>query len=136
MTPTLEFPEGGKVLVIGCDLAEVGRIKDAHERNGQAFLDKVFTPAEQKYCLDKANPYPSLAARWAAKEAVSKAFTTGIGAEVGLLTVEIEKGGNGQPVANLSGNALVLLGRFGGKEVKVSLSHTQELAMAVAVIIG
>lgn len=136
MTPTLEIPEGGKVLGVGCDLAEVDRIRDAHTRNGQAFLDKVYTPAEQKYCLDKTNPYPSLAARWAAKEAVSKAFTTGIGADVGLLSVEISHGGNGNPVANLSGKALVLLGRFGGKEVKLTLSHTKDLAMAVAVVVG
>ena len=136
MYTNLEIPEGGKVLGIGCDLAEVGRIEEAHSRNGQAFLDKVFTPAEQGYCLKKSNPYPSLAARWAAKEAVSKAFTTGIGAEVGLLTVEITLGTRGQPLVKLHGGAFVLLGRFGGKEVKVSLSHTAQLAMAMAAVLG
>ena len=136
MTPTLEILEGGKVLGIGCDLAEVERIRDTHKRNGQGFLDRVFTKAEQEYCLKQSNPYPSFAARWAAKEAVSKAFTTGIGADVGLLTVEIGHGANGNPVAILHGKTQELLARFGGKEVKISLSHTRELAMAMAAIVG
>ena len=75
---------GGNVLGVGVDLTEVDRIRSAHRKHGAAFLDKVFTPAEYKLFLAKADPYPSLAARFAAKEAASKALRTGLGAEPAL----------------------------------------------------
>ena len=72
--------EGGNVVGVGVDLTEVARIRSAHAKHGQAFLDKVFTPEEQAVCLAKGDPHPSFAARFAAKEAASKALGTGIGA--------------------------------------------------------
>ncbi len=66
--------EGGNVLGVGVDLTEVDRIRSAHAKHGAAFLDKVFTPAEQKLCLAKADPYPSLAARFALSRQVGKSF--------------------------------------------------------------
>ena len=134
MTLPLDIPKGGKVLGIGCDLAEVGRIQKAHERHGQSFLDKVYTAAEQEYCLNQANPYPSLAARWAAKEAVAKAFTTGVSEHIGLLSIEITKGSRSEPQVKLLGRGLKLLEQFGGTGIMVSLSHTNKIAMAVAVV--
>jgi holo-[acyl-carrier protein] synthase len=135
MSLPLNIPHGGKVLGIGCDLAEVQRIREAHDRHGQSFLDKVYTIREQEYCLKQANPYPSLAARWAAKEAVAKAFTTGVSEHIGLLSIEIHKGKRSEPVVQLHGNGQELLEKFGGSEIKVTLSHTREMAMAVAVIV-
>ena len=136
MTLPIDIPHGGKVLGIGCDLAEVDRIQKAHKRHGQAFLDKVYTQAEQEYCLNQANPYPSLAARWAAKEAVAKAFTTGVSEHIGLLSIEVTKGPMAQPQVLLLDKGLTLLEQFGGKEIKVSLSHTKNIAMAVVVIVA
>ena len=57
--------EGGNVVAVGVDLTEISRIRDAHRRHGDAFLDKVFTKEEQALCLAKPDPYPSLAARFA-----------------------------------------------------------------------
>lgn len=135
MTLPIEIPDGGKVLGIGCDLAEVQRIKDAHERHGQSFLDKVFTPAEQEYCLKQSNPYPSLAARWAAKEAMTKALSTGVSEHIGLLDIEVTKGSRNEPKIQLSQKGDLLLYRIGGKQCKVTLSHTREIAMAVVAVL-
>jgi holo-[acyl-carrier protein] synthase len=134
MTLPFDIPYGGKVLGIGCDLAEVDRIQKAHGRHGQSFLNKVYTSAEQEYCLKQANPYPSLAARWAAKEAVAKAFTTGVSEHIGLLSIEITKGSRSEPQVKLLGRGLKLLEQFGGTGIMVSLSHTNSIAMAVAVV--
>ena len=136
MTLPIDLSDAGKVLGIGCDLAEVERIKDAHERHGQSFLDKVFTNEEQAYCLKQANPYPSLAARWAAKEATTKAFSTGVSEHIGLLDVEVTKGSRNEPILSLSEKGDLLLYRIGGKSCKVSLSHTRAMAMAVVAILG
>ena len=135
MTLPIEIPDGGKALGIGCDLAEVQRIKDAHERHGQSFLDKVFTPAEQEYCLKQSNPYPSLAARWAAKEAMTKALSTGVSEHIGLLDIEVTKGSRNEPKIRLSQKGDLLLYRIGGKQCKVTLSHTREIAMAVVAVL-
>jgi holo-[acyl-carrier protein] synthase len=127
--------EGGNVVGVGVDLTEVARIRSAHARHGQAFLDKVFTPAEQALCLAKADPYPSLAARFAAKEAVSKACGTGLGDELGLRSVGILHGPEGEPVVELDDRARRLFAKRGAARVLVSLTHTDELAQAFAVLV-
>jgi holo-[acyl-carrier protein] synthase len=127
--------EGGNVVGVGVDLTEVARIRSAHARHGAAFLDKVFTPAEQALCLAKADPIPSLAARFAAKEAASKAFGTGFGAELALTSVGILHGPEGEPVVELDERARALLARRGATRVLVSLTHTDELAQAFAVLV-
>jgi len=66
---------------IGIDTVEIGRIRDSHERLGDRFIERILLPAEIEYCLRHKDPAPSLAARFAAKEAISKAFGTGISAE-------------------------------------------------------
>jgi len=127
--------EGGNVIGVGVDLTEVARIRSAHEKHGATFLDKVFTPAEQALCLAKANPYPSLAARFAAKEAVSKAFGTGLGAELHLTSVSVLHGPEEGPLVVLDDKASALLASQGGTRVLVSLMHTDDLAQVFAVIV-
>lgn len=126
---------GGNVIGVGVDLTEVARIRSAHARHGGHFLDKVFTPEEQALCLAKADPYPSLAARFAAKEAASKAFGTGIGAELSLTGVSVLNGPDGEPVAVLDEQARELLARKGATRLLVSLTHTDTLAQAFAVLV-
>ena len=75
----LMLPAGGSLLGIGCDLIEVERIHGVLERHGERFLHRVFTEEERAYCSGLKHPHKHYAARWAAKEAVSKTFTTGIG---------------------------------------------------------
>ncbi len=127
--------EGGNVLGVGVDLTEVDRIRSAHVRHGAAFLDKVFTPAEQQLCLAKPNPYPSLAARFAAKEAASKAFGTGLGAELSLTSVGVLSGPAGEPLVVLDDKARKLLAAKGASQLLISLTHTDALAQAFAVLV-
>ena len=134
MNAPFSLPPAGKVLGIGCDLVEVSRIQDAHERHGQQFLDKVFSQGEQDHCLQQPNPHPALAARFAAKEAIAKAFRTGIGAEFGWRDAGIENGPAGDPVVLLSDKGSALLAERGGREILVSLSHVSAMAIAMAVI--
>ncbi|MGA0134193.1 MAG: holo-ACP synthase [Opitutales bacterium] len=127
--------EGGNVVGVGVDLAEIARIREAHRRHGDAFLDKVFTKEEQALCFAKPDPYPSLAARFAAKEAVSKALGTGFGEELSLRGVSVLADEAGAPVPRLDAAAGALLARRGATRVLVSLTHTDELAQAFAVLV-
>ena len=126
---------GGNVLGVGVDLTEISRIRSAHLRHGAAFLDKIFTPAEQRLCLAKADPYPSLAARFAAKEAASKAFGTGIGAEFSLTSVGVLSGPVGEPDVVLDDKARALLAARGASRLLISLTHTDTLAQAFVVLV-
>jgi len=128
--------EGGNVLGVGVDLTEVERIRSAHRKHGAAFLDKIYTPEEQRLCLAKADPYPSLAARFAAKEAASKAFGTGIGAEFSLTSVGVLNGPAGEPIVELDDKARALLAKHGASRLLLSLTHTDTLAQAFAVLIS
>lgn len=127
--------EGGNVVGVGVDLTEVERIRAAHLKHGTAFLDKIYTPAEQRLCLAKADPYPSLAARFAAKEAASKAFGTGIGAELSLTSVGVLNGPAGEPLVELDDKARALLAKHGASRLLLSLTHTDTLAQAFAVLV-
>jgi holo-[acyl-carrier protein] synthase len=133
--PPLLLPPGGVVLGLGCDVIEVERIRRAVERQGERFLHRVFSDEERAYCLAKANPYPHLAARFAAKEAVSKAFTTGIGARLGWKSAAIAHGDRMEPLVRLDAAGEALLREVGATGVLVSLSHTQTVAMAVAALV-
>ena len=127
--------EGGNVLGVGVDLTEIDRIRSAHQKHGKLFLDKIFTPAEQELCLAKANPYPSLAARFAAKEAVSKALGTGFNVKFGLKSVSVLAGPEGEPLLKLDQLAQKLLEQKGAKKILISLTHTENLAEAFAVVV-
>lgn len=131
----LELPSGGVLLGLGCDVIEVGRIQRVLERQGARFLERVFTEEERAYCLGMPHPHKHLAARFAAKEAVSKCFTTGIGAELGWKSVSVHHGARHEPRVRLDEKGQVLLRRVGGSHVQVSLSHTDTVAMAVAAIL-
>lgn len=122
------------ILGVGIDIVEVARVRRLHERFGERFMKRVFLPGETAYCLTYRQPAPHLAARFAAKEAVSKAFGTGIGAQLGWQDIEVGRRDSGQPYLVLSDAGQRLLTRLGGGQVHLSLSHTAEHATAVAVI--
>jgi holo-[acyl-carrier protein] synthase len=117
------------VLGIGCDIIEISRIKASLHMHGQHFLDRIFVPAEQSYCQKYRNPVPHFAARWAAKEAIVKALGTGISAEVSWLDIEICNASTGKPHPILSPKVINL---FNNPEIHLTLSHSKEYAMAVA----
>lgn len=135
MGPHIQLPVGGVVVGVGTDIIEVERVRKAVERHGERFLRRIFTEGERAYCLQMRNPHPHLAARFAAKEAVAKAFTTGIGAELGWTSIEITKGEREQPLVQLDEKGRQLLVATGSSSVLISLSHTENYAMAVAVVL-
>ena len=119
---------------IGTDLIEIVRIQRAIEKNPH-FMERVYTANEIAYCQRKKNAWQSFAARFAAKEAVSKALGTGIG-PVGLMEIEILNAENGQPKVVLHGKALQLAADRNIQRVHISLSHSEAYAMATAVLEG
>ncbi len=131
----LSLPPGGILLGLGCDVVDVERIRGALERHGDRFLQRVFTEEERAYSFGHKFPERHLAARFAAKEAVSKAFTTGIGRELGWKSVSIHHGSRREPLVRLDELGRALLTRVDATHVQVSLSHTDTLAMAVAALV-
>ena len=121
------------ILGIGIDIIEVSRIQSSHERFGERFLNRILLPNEISYCLSYKTPGPFLAVRFAAKEAISKAFGTGIGAQLGWQDMEVGRKESGEPFVILHERGRKLLQARGGRSVLISLSHTQNYAAAVAV---
>jgi holo-[acyl-carrier protein] synthase len=131
----LSLPPGGVLIGIGADVIEVERIRGVLDRQGERFLHRVFTDEERSYCSSMKYPYRHYAARFAAKEAVSKCFSTGIGAELGWRSVSIYHGRRQQPLVRLDEKGEALLRHVGATHVQVSLSHSDTVAMAVAALV-
>lgn len=116
----------------GVDMIEIERMSQIVARHGRRFLERVFTPGE----LEDARHNPaSLAARFAAKEAVAKALGTGIG-PVAWREIEIRRGPAREPILILHGNAQALAEQLGLQTWSISLSHTEKQAIATAVAVG
>ena len=130
------IPPGTNVVGVGIDQIEVDRIRDSLDKHGDHFLNKIFSPAEQAYCREKAAPAPHLAARFAAKEAVSKAFGTGFGKEFGWLDAEVENGDQGQPLLRFSEKGRALLEKKGATKALVSLTHLESIASAIVLLVS
>src|ERR1039458_8327770 len=124
------------ILGVGIDIIEVARVEASHERFGERFLNRLLLVDEIAYCLSHKNPAPFIAARFAAKEAISKAFGTGIGAQLGWRDMEIGRKKSGQPFVILHAGGQKLMSSRGGERVLISLSHTQTSAAAVAILEG
>ena len=120
------------MLATGVDLVEIERMQSIVERYGERFLGRVFTSQE---LVEVGSNTSSLAARFAAKEAVSKALGTGIG-RVTWLEIEILRGPARQPILHLYGEADRLAQELGLRQWSISLSHTQAHAIALVVAIG
>jgi holo-[acyl-carrier protein] synthase len=122
------------ILGVGIDIIEVARIQGSYERFGERFLNRILHPNEIAYCLSHKVPAPFLAARFAAKEAISKAFGTGIGAQLGWQDMEVGRKESGEPFVILHEAGKKLLEERKARVVVISLSHTQEHAAAVAIL--
>ncbi len=122
------------ILGTGIDIIEVDRIKGSYQRFGERFLQRILRPGEIGYCLSHKEPAPFLAARFAAKEAVSKAFGTGIGAQLGWQDIEVARKTSGEPFVILHDGGLALLKERGARIVHLSISHTINHATAMAVL--
>ena len=116
---------------VGVDLIEIERIRAAIARHGDGFKQRCFTAAERAYCDSKPNPPQHYAGRFAAKEAVGKALGSG----VHFTWKEIEIRGRPKPGVHLSGRTAGWAERIGAGRIELSMTHSRELAAAVAVVV-
>jgi holo-[acyl-carrier protein] synthase len=119
----------------GVDIVEIDRIRNSLESCGEEFKNRVYTKNEIEYCENrKAARFESYAARFSAKEAVSKAFGTGIGKRVGWKDIEVVNDSLGKPSIVLSGNARELFEEMKGVSISLSLSHSRQYAVAYVML--
>ncbi|MBN1928213.1 MAG: holo-ACP synthase [Chlorobiaceae bacterium] len=110
---------------VGVDIVEIARIRAIYERFGETFMKKVLTGPEMEQCLAKPDPVASLAGRFAAKEAVSKALGTGIARGLGWHSIEVLNDEAGKPCVTVHAPA------FSGR-ISISISHDRHSAVAMA----
>jgi holo-[acyl-carrier protein] synthase len=118
----------------GVDLAEVSRIRQAVERYGGRFVDRVFTPAEVAYVERKANRFERYAARFAAKEAGMKAIGTGWRKGVRWQDFEVANLPSGKPTLRLHGQAARIAEALGVRAISLSLTHTKDAGLAFVIL--
>ncbi len=119
------------VFGVGIDIMSVARIRKAIERYGARFLNRVFTGREREFCARLFSPYPSYAARFAAKEAFSKALGTGLRGVISWQEIEVLDNERSRPEIKVYGRAEVLLA---GRRVHLSITHLDDYTAAVVVI--
>lgn len=118
----------------GIDLVEIERIRHSVDRYGERFLNRVYTKAEQTYCLSKRNAAESLAARFAAKEAGAKALGTGISRGVSWLEIEVLRAPGERPSLKFHGRAAERAESMDVRNAALSLTHSDSTAMASVVL--
>ena len=118
----------------GVDIIEIDRIKQSIERQGDKFLNKIYTPKEIEYCNSKGvQAYASFAARFATKEAVAKLLQTGFDGSVHWREIEVINTEKGVPEVVLYGDTKRLAEEKGINYIKVSLSHSRESAISMVI---
>ena len=122
-----------RIAGLGMDLIDLDRVRQALQKNGEAFALRICTPDEWAYCRKHADPVPSLAARFAAKEAVAKALGTGIGEKCAFTDVEVVRNDAGAPSILLHGTAGVTAREQGVTGWFLTMTHSR-LSAAAAVI--
>lgn len=122
------------IIGTGVDIADIERIRRVTERQKDRFLNRVFTPGEQQYCCRYRDPAPHLSARFAAKEALFKALGTGWAQGVSWLDVEVQRQDRKAPVMTLRGEAETQCIRLGANRVHLSLSHSDQWAVAMVIL--
>ena len=122
------------ILGTGIDLIEVERIRSSFQKFGERFALRSLVGGEMAYCLSHRDPAPFIAARFAAKEAVSKAFGTGIGASIGWHDIEVRRRETGEPYVILHGKGEELFRAREATHLHLSLSHTVQHATAISIL--
>lgn len=126
-------------IFLGTDICETSRIQSLYEKYGEKFLRKIFTDTEKQYCFsNKRNTFKSLAARFAAKEAVSKALETGINGPgwdkgIDFKDVEVIRAEAGSITLALSGKALAEAQKKSITNWTISVSHSENYATATVI---
>ena len=122
------------IVGIGVDIVDIRRVRGVLERQGDRFVRRVFTAAEQDYCRAHRDPSPHFAARFAAKEALFKALGTGWARGVTWRDAEVQRQESGAPRLMITGCARKLADQQGACRTHVSLSHSEETAIAVVIL--
>jgi holo-[acyl-carrier protein] synthase len=116
---------------IGNDIVDIVRIRQSIERHGQHFLNRLFTQREQDYCYKFQDAVPHFAGRFAAKEAIAKAFGTGFGAQLAWHDIEILNDDHGRPIVHLSVDTQKQFDT--PPHLLISISHGTDYAIATAI---
>lgn len=120
---------------VGVDLVEIERVRSMLAEKGAHVFDRLLTPDEARYCRSRTDPAESVAARLAAKEAVYKALQGNPSARgIGWREIEVVRDEDGRPDVALRGLAAERASALGVKRVMVSLSHTHQAAVALAIL--
>lgn len=119
---------------MGTDIVEISRIRKLLKKNSMEFLSRVFTEKEMGESSLKKNSAEYLAGRWAVKEALSKAFGCGIGADCNWRDISTANDAKGAPVTTLSGFALRTSRGKKVKTIHVSISHEKDFAIATVIL--
>jgi len=122
------------IVGIGVDIVSIERMRHALERHGERFVKRIFTTAEQEYCRTHRDPAPYFAVRFAAKEALFKALGTGWAQGITWVDAEVRRNEQGVPSLVLSGKAEEISGNLGARAIHVSLSHSEENAIAFVIL--
>ena len=117
---------------IGIDIVKIQRMKDAFEKWGNKFYEKILTNDEMTYCFERSDPYPSLAVRFAAKEGLIKAIGSEI--TVSMKDIEIMNNEKGRPSIHVKGKLEDFFQDRAIRHCHVSLSHEKEFAVACVVL--
>ncbi|MDA8171975.1 MAG: holo-ACP synthase [Nitrospiraceae bacterium] len=123
------------IMGVGVDIVKVKRLKSAVDRWGRRFLERVFTGAEIAACYEKAEPFRSLAVRFAAKEALIKA-SGGKLSGIAFREIEVANLAGGAPVIKKQGRLALALAESGIENLHLSLSHEEEYGVAMVVAEG
>ncbi len=124
------------IVGLGVDIAEIDRVQAVIERRGQAFLKRLFTPAEIAYCERHRNKFERYAGRFAAKEAAMKALGTGWRNGVRWLDIEVTRLPNGKPILQLKGRAREVADRLEVKRISLTITHSGNTALAQVIFEG
>jgi holo-[acyl-carrier protein] synthase len=122
------------IIGVGIDTVEIPRLRKTLARYGDRFVQRVFTPEEKEYCIAHADPTPHYAVRFAAKEALFKALGTGWARGVTWQDVEVRRKTPGAPHLELTGEAQILSKTFGTQSIHLSLSHSDNSAIALVIL--
>lgn len=124
------------IVGLGVDMEEISRLRQAIERHGRIFLERVFTPAEIEYCQSHRDSAERFAGRFAAKEATMKALGTGWSRGVRWRDIEVMRLRGQRPTITLHGVARQRAEQMGMKQISLSITHTGNLAFAQVILEG
>jgi holo-[acyl-carrier protein] synthase len=122
------------IIGTGVDIVDIERIRRVAERHKDRFITRVFTPDEQRFCKRYHDPAPHFSARFAAKEALFKALGTGWAKGVSWLDAEVQRQNRQAPILVLHGEAEKHSARLGVTRVHLSLSHSDQWAVAMVIL--